>query len=327
MTLRADIRHLKALFAIVLTVAVGAALTRAQSKEFYAKRAELQKQAQAARQAAGLDGSANMKKLYAAHPTPEITFKAPIVMASGASVAVSFGGKFSDQTTFLSGSDALTLSDAVVGPNSFKATATAAAGAGPQWARVYAIAPVSAAEDWAPIFIGAPQAFTLAAKNGWTIKLTPEAKQFRVTETEASAAYKAEYFKAGAQTPFETTTGSLSLHASNTEATSYTFMMQSGNQGSAMAEMERLTQRMAELMKAGKLEGKEMADIQKKMEVVQERMMKEMQAQIADPAAMQRKQDDFGCGSIFLYPKAGGITTGSISCGKNVGSSLEVTAK
>jgi hypothetical protein len=59
------------------------------------------------------------------------------------------------------------------------------------------------------------------------------------------------------------------------------------------------------------------------MEVVQERMMKEVQAQMADPAAVQKKQDDFGCSSIYVSQGTAGLR-GNVSCGKNVGS-LDLT--
>jgi hypothetical protein len=55
-------------------------------------------------------------------------------------------------------------------------------------------------------------------------------------------------------------------------------------------------------------------------------MMKEMEAQIKDPAALQKKQDDFGCGTINVGIRAGKVS-GSVTCGKNVGSSLSFTGK
>jgi hypothetical protein len=307
----------------VLAVAIGVALTRAQSKEFYAKQTELRKQAAAEQQAAGLAGSANTKKLFAAHPTPEIAFAAPVVIAPGTTASLSFSGKFSDKTTFISGSESVVLSNVIVAPNSFKASATTTAGIGPQWARVYAFAPVSGAETWTPVFIGAPQAYTLTAKNGWTITLTPTAKQFTFAEFDAKVPYRAEFFKPGEQAFFEKTTGTLTLNASDSQASSYTFMMSSGNQGASMAEVLELTERMMALMKAGKTSGKEFAGLQTKLDAAQDRMTKDMEAQMADPKAFERKRDEFGCETINLFPKGAGLT-GNINCGKNLGS-LQVT--
>jgi hypothetical protein len=55
-------------------------------------------------------------------------------------------------------------------------------------------------------------------------------------------------------------------------------------------------------------------------------MSKDLQAQIKDPEAMQKKQDDFGCETISVWT-TGGQISGNITCGKNVGSSLSFTGK
>lgn len=317
-------RSLRSAFTYALLLLVAAALVRAQASGFQAKRNELRKQAEAARQAEGLAAPASRKALYAKYPTPEIALAKPTVLGAGASAALSIPGKFPAGTTVLAGSDAITLADVVVAAGSVKATVTAAADLPPQWARVYAFAPVSFAETWAPVFIGAPQAFTLKASNGWTIKLTPDAAAFTVDEREARVAYKAEYFKAGQAAPFETASGTLTLNASNTDAGSYTFFLQSGQAGSVMEEYQTVSKRMVELMQAGKVAGKEFAALQKKADALQDRLTKEMEAMTADPAAMQRKQDEFGCGTLNLSVRAGRVS-GNVSCGKNVGS-LQLSA-
>ena len=170
-------RTMTRLLLAALAVTAAFAMTRAQSNEFYTKRTAIRRQAEADQRAQGLAGNANLKKLFAAFPTPEIAMTAAVRMAPGATAPLSFKGRFSDKTTFLSGNEVLTLADVVVAPNVFKATATIKAGVSPQWARVYAIAPVSAGETWAPVFVGTPQAYTLtSAKNGWTIQLTPRSR-------------------------------------------------------------------------------------------------------------------------------------------------------
>lgn len=313
---------LSRLLVILLVVAVVGALVRAQSKEFYARRQALVSQAKSEQQTAGLSGSANAKALYGKFPTPEISLTTlpTAALQEGQPAPLSFTGKFSDQTTFMSGTEELTLSNVAVAANKFSATAQVAPGFGPGWARVYAFAPVSAAETWVPIFVGVPRAYTLTAKNGWTVKLTPAAQQFALDRRAAKVGYKAEYFKPGETKPFETTTGKLELDANNSSSSgSLSFNLEAGNQGAAMAEMEQVSNRMGELMKAGKFQGKEMADLQKRLEVLQAQMTKEVESQIADPAAQQKKQDDFGCRSIFLARNATGEMTGNINCGKNVG--------
>ncbi|MCX6553092.1 MAG: hypothetical protein NTY02_19175, partial [Acidobacteria bacterium] len=231
------------------------------------------------------------------HPTPEIPLAKPVLMAAGASAPLSIVGTFSDKTTFVSATDGVELANPVVAANSFKATVSAAAALPPSWGRVYAFSPVSAAEAWTPaVFVGSPMTFTLTATNGWTIKLVPEAKAFTIEKPgTATVTYKAEYFKPGATTAFETASGSLTIHAESTVG-SYSFMMSPGNSGSAV------------------------------LDVTQDRMMKEMEAQIKDPTAAQKKQDDFGCGTINLSIRSGAIT-GNVNCGRNVGSSLSFTGK
>lgn len=320
-------RTLYALTMVVLAAALVASAVRAQSTNFQARRTEIQRQAQADRTAASLAGDANRKKLYSLYPTPEIPLAKPVVMAAGSTAALSITGKFSDKTTFVSRHDGVELQNPVVAPNSFKATVSAAADLPPTWARIHAFAPVSGAEAWTPaVFVGTPATFSLAAANGWTITLAPQAKVFEFPRPgTATVVYKAEYFKPGSAAPFETTTGSLTIEAENTPG-SYTFQMSAGGSGSAMAETMALAERMGELMKAGKYDSPELAKIQKKMEAAQERMQKEMEAQVKDPAAFQKIHDDFGCGTINLTIRAGSVT-GSASCGKNVGSSLRLTGK
>jgi hypothetical protein len=302
---------------------VAAALVRAQSSGFQAKRAELRKQAEAAQQAEGLAGTANRKALFAKYPTPEITLARPLVLAPGGTGALSVPGKFAPGTAVFAGSDAITLADVVVAAASVKASVTAKAGLPPQWARVYALAPVSLAETWTPVFIGSPPAFSLTASNGWTVKVTPEAKAFTVSEREARVSYKAEYFKPGETTPFQTASGPLEIGANSEMPGRYNLMLGAGQAGSAMEEYQELSKKMVAMMQAGKVGTKEFDALQKRAEAAQARWMKEMEVQVADPASMQKKQDDFGCETISLTVD-GARVTGSVSCGKNVGT-LQVT--
>lgn len=320
-------RTLYALALVALAVALVASAVRAQSASFYARRTEIQRQAKADQAQAQLGGDANRKKLYQLYPTPEIPLARPVMMAAGTSAPLSIAGKFSDKTTFVSATDGVELTNPLVTANSFKATVTVAAGIPPSWGRIYAFAPVSAAEGWVPaVFIGAPATYALTAANGWTIRLAPDAAAFRIEKPgTATATYKAQYFKAGAAAPFETTTGTLTIEAESS-AGSYTFFMSPGNSGSAAAEVQRLTEQMMTLIKDGKVSSPQFEAIQKKVEAAQEQMIKEMEAGIKDPAALQKKHDDFGCETINLFVK-GGAVTGNVSCGKNVGSSLNFTGR
>ncbi len=326
MTKRQAGRTLYAAALMALSAALVVSVVRAQSASFTARRAEIRRQAGADREKAQLNGDAKRKTLFGLYPTPEVALAKPVMMSAGSTAPVSLAGKFSDKTMFVSYNDGVDLTNVVVAANSFKATVSAAAGLPPGWGRIYAFAPVSEGEMWIPaVFIGTPRTFTLTAKNGWTIKLAPAAPAFAFTKPgAASVGYKAEFFKPGAATPFETTTGSLELLAES-QPGSYTFMLQAGRSG-AQAEMQDLQMKLMELMKANKIASPEFAALQKKMEASTERVMKEMQEQMKDPAAMQRKQDDFGCGTIDLEIRNGQVS-GNVTCGKNVGSSLEFTGK
>jgi hypothetical protein len=51
---------------------------------------------------------------------------------------------------------------------------------------------------------------------------------------------------------------------------------------------------------------------------VQRKMLEDMTKAVqTDPASLNKKQDDFGCGSLRLYPSKGGVVEGSFDCGKN----------
>ena len=326
MTSRQTGQTLYAIALVGLSVALVASAVRAQSANFKALRTEIERRAAADRKQAQLEGDANRTKLYGQYPTPEIPLAKPVVMSAGSTAALAIVGKFSDKTTFVSYNDGVELTNAVVATNSFKATVSAAAGLLPIWGRIYAFAPVSAASAWTPaVFIGLPLTFNLTAANGWTIRLAPQSPAFAITRPgTATVNYKADFFKPGTATPFETTTGPLTIEAESSPG-SYMFMMTAGNSGAA-AEMEALSNQVMALAQAGKVESSEFAALQKKLEAAQARWMKEMEAQIKDPAVAQKKQDDFGCGTINVWISKGQIT-GSVSCGRNVGSSLSLTGK
>lgn len=67
------------------------------------------------------------------------------------------------------------------------------------------------------------------------------------------------------------------------------------------------------------------SDLTVRMVEAQQRMLGEMMN--ADPAAAQKKTDDFGCRMVQVDPGPGGAVAGGIVCGKNFasGSGLQVT--
>lgn len=289
------------------------------SSRYDAEVARLRSEWSAAARAAGFDPRTGRDALYRAHPTPEITLARPVVIAPGASAPVSLAGKFKPGTVFLVEHDAVSLSGGVVGSGAFKATATVAPDALPGFARVFAYAPVSGASDHAGlVVIGVAPRFELRASNGWTIRLTPEGKGWTVGEGTAAHGYRAEYFAAGSATPFETMTGTLGLSADARPGAAYTFSLQPGQAGTAMAEYQALMAKMSDPAAFARMSERERAAFDKQMEAVGDRMTRELESMAANPAALAEKQASFGCGSISVDATQPEVT-GSVGCGQKVG--------
>ncbi len=186
----------------------GAVARAGSATKFWEKRAAMQRELRAEQQRLGLNGSQNQKALYSQFPTPEITLCKPVVIAPGASAPVSLTGKFMEKTVFLAANDDVTL-EGTMAAGKFTGTATAAADAGPGWAPVHAIAPVSGANrSCGAIFVGPVAAYEFKGDNGWTIKLTPQAKAFALSGEDATLPYAVTFFKDGEAKPFKTMAGS-----------------------------------------------------------------------------------------------------------------------
>ena len=310
-----------AVVATLVIAGAGGALAKAAglTSRYAAEMQRLRGEWKAAQQAEGLDPYRGRKELYGKYPTPEITLCKPVVIAAGASAPVSLGGRFPARTAFLMDHDQVTLTgDAVTGAK-YGATASVAADALPGFARLWAYAPVSGAWNrCGAVVIASTPSFSLTASNGWTITLAPSAKAWTVQQSSASLGYKAEFFKPGVAAPFETMTGSLTVSADKEPSAQYSFAMQSGATGSAMEEYQALTARMSDPQAYMKMSPREQAAFQKKLEEVGDRMAKEMEAMLSNPAAMQEKQAQFGCGWINLKVE-GTQATGSVGCGEKVG--------
>lgn len=305
---------------MVLAVGMAGVLLRAAglTSKYDAELQKLRGEWRAAQQAEGLDPSRGAKALYAKYPTPEITLCKPAVIAPGSSAPISVGGKFPPKTTFLVEHDQVTLTPGAGSATRYAATAAVAADALPGVARLFAYAPVSGAWSRCPaVVIGAAPSFSMTASNGWTVALSPEGKAWVADANSASMGYRAEYFKPGVATPFEKMSGSLTLSTSDRPGGSYTFSMQPGGTG-AMQEYQELLAKMSDPAAFMKMSAKERAAFEKKMEEVGDRMTKEMEAMTANPAAVQEKQAQFGCGSITVAV-SGSAVTGNVSCGQKVG--------
>jgi hypothetical protein len=309
---------------VALGLGMAGAVVRAGSAtKFWEKRSALQRELRAEQQRLGLSGTDNKKALYSQFSTPEITLCKPVVIAPGASAPVSLGGKFADKTVFLAANDDVTL-DGTLAAGKFTGTATVGADAAPGWAPVHAIVPVSGANrSCGAIFVGPVTAYEFKGDNGWTIKLTPQAKAFTVAENQATLPYTVTFFKDGEAKPFKTMASAMTLRESdNPTRDMFMTLNPSGAAGSPEAELAEIQRKLSQPDAFKKLGMAEISRLSDRMGTLMEAQMKEMNS--PDYAAkMQKAQDEFGCHSIAFSIKAG-ETTGSLSCGRTVGKNGQV---
>ena len=92
---------------------------------------------------------------------------------------------------------------------------------------------------------------------------------------------------------------------------------------SPQAEIEAISKKMGD----PKTTEAERNALMARMGEVQRKMLEDMtKAFQTDPASLNKKQDDFGCGFVQLYPSKGGVVEGRFSCGQNFnGGELKVT--
>lgn len=311
--------------AVTLSLFIGSAtvLVRAAglTAKFDAEVRRLRGEWRQEQDAAGLPERTKRKELYGQYPTPEITLCKAVTIAPGASAPVALSGKFAAKTAFVMENDQVTLDAGTSTTTAYKAMATVAADAVPSYGRLYVYAPVSGAYNrCGAVLVGAMPSFDLKSqKNGWTIKLAPTAKAYTVNGGQATLPYKAEYFKPGETAPFETMSGTLTLSINDTPRSNYTLSMSGGATGMLMQELEALQKQMGDPAVFMKKSAKEQQAYFDKMNALTEKLAKVQQTEFGDPAAAQRRQDEFGCGTINLQLTASGVE-GSVSCGKNLGS-------
>jgi hypothetical protein len=315
---------------VVLGLALAAGLVRAANSKFNAARGALQKQWAAEQQKLGLNplDTKAREKLFAAYPSPEITLCKVVEVQPDGQAVLELQGKFPEGTVFLADNDAVDLTNATVTAGQFKATVKAAPGQGPGFVNVHAYAPVSGGHvQCGAVFVSTLYSYDLKASNGWAIKATPEAKAFTRKDRNASATYRVAFYKGGEAKPFETVSGNLSLSPGYAPGADLSVPLREGPSG-ATGELMEIQKKMQDPESFMKMTDKEREAVMERMQALTEKMMKEQQAAIADPAAMQRKEDEFGCRYMTLKTSADGAASGTMTCGRNIGSlSLTGTAK
>jgi hypothetical protein len=304
-------------------VALAAGLVRAANNKKYNDALDgLRKQWAAEQQKRGLNplDTKSREKLFAENPSPEIKLCKVVEVQPDGSAVVEISGKFADGTAFLSDNDAVDLVAPTVAGGQFKATVKAAPGQGPGFVNIHAYSPVSGAHAQCPaVFVNTMYAYDLKAGNGWTIKASPEAKTYTRKDSNASVQYQVTFYKAGESKPFETMNGTFNLSPGYGPGADMSVSLNEAASG-AMAELTEIQKKMQDPQAFMKMSDKERDEVMARMEALTEKMLKEQQAALADPAAMQRKEDEFGCRHLTLKTSSDGAATGSVSCGKNLGS-------
>ena len=277
----------------------------------------LRQQWRTQQEAEGLSGSAQRKALYGKYPTPELRLAKVVSVAPGQSAKLSVSGTFPANTTFVMENDQVTLAEPVASATGFSATVTTAADAVPGFGRLFAYAPVSGAyTSVAAVFVGTPPSYALTASNGWTVKLQAKEKAFTLADSNATAAYVADFYKPGETTPFDSASGTWTIESRR--PTDQLSMSLGAGESGAMAELNALQKQMGDVQAFMKMSDAKRDAFMDKLTTLTERVMQEQQAMVADPAEMQRKQDAFGCSYLTLTLQ-GPSVTGSVSCGKDVG--------
>jgi hypothetical protein len=239
-------------------------------------------------------------------------------VAPGGTVAVSVPGEYPANTAILSERDGVTLSVPAMSSSSYSARMTVAADELPGFARLAAVAPISwRAAFKAVALVEAVYRLELHSADGITARVTPLERTFTIDEPQMNAKvkYQADFFRSGETKPFNTVTGFQSFSIGD-EPSSHFDIGLGQDAASPQAQLDEINKQMSD---PGTTEAKrnelmqKMADVQKKM---MEDMMKGLKS---DPADLDRKQKDFGCGDLTIttIDKAAGTVSGFFHCGEN----------
>ncbi len=339
------IRPIRIACSVVVSFLMAWGITRAAGDAFQSQVEQFRQQAQADQQRQGLDIMKHRKELFAKYPCPTIQLASIPTVAPGGTADIVATGTFADGTGFFfdyaevevvkQTASAAALRRPLLGASGFlaagAATARPAAGStyratlrvSPKAAfgfvRLHAYAPVSAGHTEVPaLFIGAKNNWEVTAKNGWRVSVKMQGDGFTLSQNNKSAEgrYTAEFFRPGEAKPFET----MDARATFQDYQADRHLTFSLTQPSSPyeAEMNQMSAKMGEL---SKMSEKEQEKFMTRFQELQVKMMENMQAMIADPAAANKKQAEFGCYTLQIRA---GIDQGALLCGQKVGT-VEVT--
>jgi hypothetical protein len=308
------------LIAVGLVCLAGSMVSFAQSTKFAADQGRLHQEAVAARKVKGVDLDDALAAQYPAAQFQPVTVQK---VAPGGSVSVTIAGKFPAGVTVLSERDGAVLSGQTLSARSYSARLTVDPDAAPGFVRLWAFTSVSFEAAWVPVaFIDRAYRFDLKSANGYTVKVAPVDKTFTIDQQNATLAYQADFYKPGETKPFETM--SAGHHFSTGEEPHSRLDITLLNTAtSPEAEMDEIGKKLED----PKLTAAQRNTLMQAMMKVQQRMMEEMTKGLqTDPASLNKKQDDFGCHLLQVYPGNAGAVEGTILCGKNFnGGTLQTT--
>jgi hypothetical protein len=235
---------------------------------------------------------------------------------------VALAGKIPAGVTVLSERDGAVLAGAAITGTSYSARITVGPNEGPGYIKLWAHTPFSGYSTNVPVaFIDAVYRFDLKSANGFTVKVIPAAKTFTVEGINATLRYQLEFYRPGEPKPFDTRVGTMRHNASDDPRTRLDISL-SEPPPPAQAEFEEITERMND----PKLTDAQRQALGQRQAKAMQRMMDEMMKAGADPAAAQKKVDDFGCRQMQVFPTEGGAVRSNIACGRNFhGGNLQTT--
>jgi hypothetical protein len=301
---------------VVLLVGLtgGTPLAQNPNPKFNAERVRLQEWTRKNRAAQGLQVT---ESLVAINPFKDtkITIRK---VAPGGTLALTVPGKYPTDTVILSERDGVALVAATTSATSYSVRMTVAPDEGPGFARLFAMTPISFDQNQtflAVAFIDAVYRLDLKSANGITVKVSPLEKTFTIDEFQMNARvnYQAEFYRLGEPKPFETLTGFQDFN-SHSEPSGHFDIRFSQSASSPEAEMEELNKQLSN----PKLTPAQREALMARMMALQQRMIEGMVKGLqSDPAGMQKKADDFGCGLLQVSPGKAGAAEGMMQCGKN----------
>ena len=247
----------------------------------------------------------------------------------GSSISVTVRGNFPTGTAVLSERDSVSISGAVLSTTSYSAHLTIPPDEAPGFVRLWVFTPLGIEGPTAVALVDTFYRFDLQSPNGYVVKIAPVDRTFTISDNaRAKAKYQAEFFKPGEAKPFRTATGYQWFEAKDAPFASHTpYARLDIEFGQSTTSPEAEVDEINAKMNDPKTTAAQRNALLLRLVEVQRKMVEDMtKALQTDPASLNKKQDDFGCALLQLYPSTGGAVEGTFICGSNFnGGALKVT--